>query len=282
MGLVKMKELLNQASEKNRAVGAFSVGNLEMVKGAVKAAEDMNTSIILQIAEVRLPHSPLALMGPMMVEAAKHAKVDIAVHLDHGKTIQVLKQALDYGFTSVMMDGSHLPFEENMAKTLEAANLAREYGATVEAELGLVGGSEDGSTDGGIRCTNPEDARTFCGRTGVDALAVAIGNAHGNYPVAPRLAFDILEAIDQKTGIPLVLHGGTGITPEDFRKAIGLGIRKINIATASFDSLTNEAAKYLESEGKHDYFGLNEAMVRGVYENVKQHIRIFNCVEPLT
>ncbi|WP_349945961.1 class II fructose-bisphosphate aldolase [Lacrimispora sp. BS-2] len=282
MGLVKMKELLNQASEKNRAVGAFSVGNLEMVKGAVKAAEDMNTPIILQIAEVRLPHSPLTLMGPMMVEAAKNAKVDIAVHLDHGKTIQVLKQALDYGFTSVMMDGSNLPFEENMAKTLEAVNLAREYGATVEAELGLVGGSEDGSTDEGIRCTNPEDAGTFCQRTGVDALAVAIGNAHGNYPVAPRLAFDVLEAIDQKTNVPLVLHGGTGITPEDFRKAIGLGIRKINIATASFDSLTKEAAKYLESEGKHDYFGLNEAMVQGVYENVKQHIRIFSCVEPLT
>jgi fructose-bisphosphate aldolase class II len=282
MGLVKMKELLNQASERNRAVGAFSVGNLEMVKGAVKAAEDMNTSIILQIAEVRLPHSPLTLMGPMMVEAAKNAKVDIAVHLDHGKTIQVLRQALDYGFTSVMMDGSTLPFEENMAKTLEAVNLAREYGATVEAELGLVGGSEDGSTDEGIRCTNPDDARTFCERTGVDALAVAIGNAHGNYPVAPRLAFDVLGAIDQKTNVPLVLHGGTGITPEDFRKAIGLGIRKINIATASFDSLTKEAAKYLESEGKHDYFGLNEAMVRGVYENVKQHIRIFQCVEPLT
>ncbi|ADL06478.1 class II fructose-bisphosphate aldolase [Lacrimispora saccharolytica] len=282
MGLVKMKELLKQASEKNRAVGAFSVGNLEMVKGAVKAAEEMNTSIILQIAEVRLPHSPLMLMGPMMVEAARNAKVDIAVHLDHGKTLPVLKQALDYGFTSVMMDGSTLPFEENMAKTLEAVRLAREYGATVEAELGLVGGSEDGSIDEGIRCTNPDDARTFCQRTGVDALAVAIGNAHGNYPVAPRLAFDVLKAIDQKLDVPLVLHGGTGITPEDFRKAIGLGIRKINIATASFDSLTKEAEQYLESEGKHDYFGLNEAMVRGVYENVRQHIRIFQCIEPLT
>ncbi|WP_077612530.1 class II fructose-bisphosphate aldolase [Clostridium sp. Marseille-P2415] len=281
MALVKMKELLNQASEKSRAVGAFSVGNLEMVKGAVKAAEEMNAPIILQIAEVRLPYSPLALMGPMMVEAAKNAKVGIAVHLDHGKTVKVLKQALDYGFTSVMMDGSTLPFEENIAKTLEAANLAREYGATVEAELGLVGGSEDGSTDEGIRCTNPGDARTFCERTGVDALAVAIGNAHGNYPVAPRLAFDVLKAIDQKTDVPLVLHGGTGITPEDFRKAIGLGIRKVNIATASFDSLTREAAKYLGSGGKHDYFGLNEAMVRGVYDNVKQHIRIFHCTEPL-
>ena len=282
MGLVKMKDLLNQASEQNRAVGAFSVGNLEMVKGAIKAAEEMNTPIILQIAEVRLPHSPLSLMGPMMVEAARNAKVEIAVHLDHGKTIGVLKQALEYGFTSVMMDGSTLPFEENINKTLEAARLAKEYGATVEAELGLVGGSEDGSTDEGIRCTNPEDAKVFCEKTGVDALAVAIGNAHGNYPVAPRLAFDVLKAIDEKTDVPLVLHGGTGITPEDFRKAVGLGIRKINIATASFDSLTREAEKYLKSEGRHDYFGLNEAMVQGVYENVKQHIRIFNCVEPLS
>ena len=282
MGLVKMKDLLNQASEQNRAVGAFSVGNLEMIKGAVKAAEEMNTPIILQIAEVRLPHSPLSLMGPMMVEAARNAKVEIAVHLDHGKTIGVLKQALEYGFTSVMMDGSTLPFEENINKTLEAARLAKEYGATVEAELGLVGGSEDGSTDEGIRCTNPEDAKVFCEKTGVDALAVAIGNAHGNYPVAPRLAFDVLKAIDEKTDVPLVLHGGTGITPEDFRKAVGLGIRKINIATASFDSLTREAEKYLKSEGRHDYFGLNEAMVQGVYENVKQHIRIFNCVEPLS
>jgi fructose-bisphosphate aldolase class II len=281
MGLVKMKDLLNQASEQNRAVGAFSVGNLEMIKGAIKAAEEMNTPIILQIAEVRLPHSPLSFMGPMMVEAARNAKVEIAVHLDHGKTIGVLRQALEYGFTSVMMDGSTLPFEENMNKTLEAARLAKEYGATIEAELGLVGGSEDGSTDEGIRCTNPEDAKLFCEKTGVDALAVAIGNAHGNYPVAPRLAFDVLKAIDEKTDVPLVLHGGTGITPEDFRKAVGLGIRKINIATASFDSLTREAEKYLKSEGRHDYFGLNEAMVQGVYENVKQHIKIFNCVEPL-
>lgn len=281
MALVKMKELLKQAAEKHTAAGAFSVGNLEMVKGAVKAAEEMNTPIILQIAEVRLPHSPLVLMGPMMVEAAKNAKVDIAVHLDHGKTLKVLKQALDYGFTSVMMDSSTLPFEENIAMTLEAERLAKEYGATLEAELGLVGGSEDGSTDEGIRCTNPKDAREFCERTRVDALAVAIGNAHGNYPVAPRLAFDVLEAIENETEVPLVLHGGTGITPEDFRKAIGLGIRKINIATASFDSLTREAAKYFKTEGKHDYFGLNEAMVRGVYENVKQHILIFNCKEPL-
>lgn len=281
MALVNMKELLNQALDKNRAVGAFSVGNMEMVKGAVKAAEEMDTPIILQIAQVRLPHSPLTLMGPMMVEAAKNSKVDIAVHLDHGKTMEVLEQALEYGFTSIMLDGSNLPFEENIKKTLEAARLAKKYGADLEAELGLVGGSEDGSTDEGIRCTRPEKAKVFCERTGVDALAVAIGNAHGNYPVAPRLAFDVLEEIKKKTDVPLVLHGGTGITPEDFRKAIGLGIRKVNIATASFDRLTKEARNYLGSDGEHNYFSLNEAMVRGVYNNVKEHIRIFHCTEPI-
>ena len=281
MGLVVMQGLLTRAAEKKCAAGAFSVGNLEMVKGAVQAAEEMQTPIILQIAEVRLKHSPLNLMGPMMVQAARDAKVDIAVHLDHGQTMSVLKQALDYGFTSVMMDSSTLSFEENIIKTKEAKALAQSYGATLEAELGLVGGSEDGSLDQGIRCTDPQAARQFCEQTGIDALAVAIGNAHGNYPAAPRLAFDVLGKIQEETSVPLVLHGGTGITPEDFRKAISLGIRKINIATASFDSLTREAEGYLQSEGKHNYFGLNEAMVAGVYQNVKEHIRIFNCTEQL-
>ncbi|MGL5434683.1 MAG: class II fructose-bisphosphate aldolase [Lachnospiraceae bacterium] len=281
MALVTMKELLGRAATENRAAGAFSVGNMEMVMGAVQAAEEMNTPVILQIAEVRLKHSPLELMGPMMVEAARRAGVDIAVHLDHGKTIDVLQQALDYGFTSVMLDGSSEPFNENIKATKAARALADRYGATLEAELGLVGGSEDGSADQGIRCTNPEDAYIFCGETGADALAVAIGNAHGNYPVAPQLAFDVLQQIDERVAVPLVLHGGTGITPSDFRRAIGLGICKINIATASFDSLTKEAQQFLAAAGSHNYFGLNEAMVRGVYNNVREHIRIFNCMEPL-
>lgn len=277
MGLVTMKTLLMQAAKEDRAVGAFSVGNMEMVKGAIQAAEESKTPIILQIAEVRLGHSPLDLMGPMMVEAAKEANVDVAVHLDHGQTFAVLEQALEMGFTSVMFDGSTLPFEENIEKTRKVAELAKTYGATVEAELGLVGGSEDGKKNHEIRCTDPEDAKRFCEQTGADALAVAIGNAHGNYPVAPTLQFDILEKINKNTGdIPLVLHGGTGITPADFRKAIHLGIRKINIATASFDSLTRKAEEYLKTDGRHNYFALNEAMVEGVYENVKRHIYIFN------
>lgn len=277
MALVTMKKLLEQAGKENRGVGTFSVGNMEMVKGAVWAAEELDTPIILQIAEVRLPHSPLALMGPMMVQAAKEAKVDVAVHLDHGLTMETVKKALELGFTSVMYDSSTYPFEENMARTREVVEIAKKYGATVEAELGLVGGSEDGSCDHGIRCTDPEDAKVFCENTGIDALAVAIGNAHGNYPVAPTLAFDVLEEIDQKTEIPLVLHGGSGITDEDFRRAISLGIVKVNIATASFNQLTKRAEEYFRTEGAHNYFKLNEAMVQGTYENVRHHIEVFNC-----
>ena len=278
MALVTMKALLEQAQAERRGVGAFSVGNMEMVKGAVQAAEELGTPIILQIAEVRLKHSPLHLMGPMMVQAAKEAGVDIAVHLDHGLTIGTVRQALELGFTSVMYDRSTHPIEENIGRTREVAEMAKEYGATVEAELGLVGGSEDGSCDHGIRCTDPRDAKIFCERTGVDALAVAIGNAHGNYPVAPKLAFDVLEQIHAETeGLPLVLHGGSGITDEDFQTAIRKGIVKVNIATASFNRLMERTEEYMQTEGAHNYFSLNEAMVRGTYENVKHHIEVFCC-----
>lgn len=276
MALVKMKDLLKRAEEKNIGCGAFSVGNMEMVKGAIRAAEELNTPIILQIAEVRLKNSPLHLMGPMMVQAAKEAKVDVAVHLDHGLTFETVDKALELGFTSVMLDASTLPFEENIAKVKTVVEKARKYGATVEAELGLVGGSEDGSCDHGIRCTDPDDAVVYARETGIDALAVAIGNAHGNYPVAPTLAFDVLEKIHEKVDIPLVLHGGSGITDKDFQRAISLGIRKVNIATASFNSLTAHVEKYMASTDKHNFFDLNETMVQGTYENVKRHILVFN------
>lgn len=276
MALVKMKDLLRRAEEKNIGCGAFSVGNMEMVRGAIRAAEELDTPIILQIAEVRLKNSPLHLMGPMMVQAAKEAKVDVAVHLDHGLTFESVDKALELGFTSVMLDASTLPFEENIARVKAVVEKARKYGATVEAELGLVGGSEDGSCDHGIRCTDPDDAVVYARETGIDALAVAIGNAHGNYPVAPTLAFDVLEKLHEKVDIPLVLHGGSGITDKDFQRAISLGIRKVNIATASFNSLTAHVEKYMESTDKHNFFDLNEAMAQGTYENVKKHILVFN------
>lgn len=277
MSLVTMQELLDDAEQNGRAVGAFSVGNMEMVMGAVRAAEELRTPIILQIAEVRLPNSPLHLMGPMMLAAAKNASVDIAVHLDHGLRPETVHKALELGFTSVMFDGSQLPLQENIDIVKNVVNLAGDYGATVEAELGVVGGNEGEGKAHQILCTDPDDAVRFCDETGVDALAVAIGNAHGNYPRLPELRFDVLEAIHKAVSVPLVLHGGTGITPEMFRKCIALGVRKINIATASFDALARSAKAYCdEKDGAPNYFELSGREAEGVYENVKRHIEIFN------
>ncbi len=275
MAIVTLKELLTSASEKNISVGAFSVGNMEMVLGAVRAAEELNTPIILQIAEVRLPTSPLDIIGPMMVAAAENSEVDICVHLDHGLNYETVEQALDLGFSSVMLDGSLLPIEENIELTQEVVELASEYGASVEAELGVVGGNEGGGKAHEIQCTDPLSAIKFCLETNIDALAVAIGNAHGNYPVAPKLRFDVLKAINGACKTPLVLHGGTGITPDDFQECIRNGIRKTNIATASFDAVTNAAKAMCNADGVN-YFKLSQAMQDAVYENVKKHIKIFN------
>ena len=275
MALVTLKELIKRADKKGIAVGAFSVGNMEMILGAVKAAEELKTPIILQIAEVRLPTSPLNIIGPMMVAAAENSNVDICVHFDHGLNYETVLQALDLGFTSVMLDGSLLPYDENISLTKKVVEVAQEYGASVEAELGVVGGNEGGGKGHEIHCTDPTLANDFCKRTGIDALAVAIGNAHGNYPVAPKLRLDVLKEIDENCDTPLVLHGGTGITPETFQDCIRNGVRKVNIATASFDAVA-KSAKEASSADKLNYFNLSQCMADAVYENVKKHIRIFN------
>lgn len=273
--LVNMRDLLKDAQKGNYAVGSFSVANMEMVLGVLKAAEELSAPVILQIAEVRLKQSPLELIGPLMVAAAKNAKTPVAVHFDHGKTKEKINQALEIGFTSVMFDGSHLPLEENISQTLDIIKAAREYGAAVEAEIGCVGGSEDGSEDIAINCTKPEDAVRFAEETGVDALAIAIGNAHGNYKSTPKLRFDILEECARLVSAPLVLHGGTGISPEDFVKCSKTGIKKINIATATFDSVENSVRTCYNENKIKGYYDLQAAEVAGAYENAKRHILIF-------
>lgn len=273
--LVNIRDLLADAEKGNYAVGSFSVANMEMVLGAVQAAEELNAPIILQIAEVRLKQSPLEIIGPLMVAAAKSAKVPVAVHFDHGKTLKKINQALEIGFTSVMFDGSHLPLDENIAMTNRVIESAKKYDAAVEAEIGCVGGSEDGSEDIAINCTKPEDAVKFERETGVDALAVAIGNAHGNYKATPKLRFDILETVDKMTKTPLVLHGGTGISPDDFVRCSKTGIKKINIATATFDSVENSVRDCYKNKSIKGYYDLQAAEVDGAYNNVKRHILIF-------
>ncbi len=273
--LVNMRDLLADAQDGNYAVGSFSVANMEMVLGVLKAAKELNAPVILQIAEVRLKQSPLEIIGPLMVAAAENADTPVAVHFDHGKTLEKIGQALDIGFTSVMFDGSHLPLSENIEMTKKVIETAREYDASVEAEIGCVGGSEDGSEDIAINCTKPEDAVRFESETNVDALAIAIGNAHGNYKSTPKLRFDILEEVEKATDVPLVLHGGTGISPDDFVKCSKTGIKKINIATATFDSVEKTVREKYSHNNIHGYYDLQAAEVEGAYQNAKKHILIF-------
>lgn len=277
MPLVNMKELLNEASLSDWAVGSFSVSNMEMVMGILRAAEETESPVILQIAEVRLKYSPLDLIGPLMVSAAENANVPVAVHFDHGTTIGAIEHALDLGFTSVMIDGSKLSLKENIAITREVVALAGDYGADVEGEIGSVGGSEDGSEEIAVNCTSPEQALRFQNETKVDALAVAIGNAHGNYKHEPKLRFDILEQVSSQLSVPLVLHGGTGISPEDFKKCISLGIKKINIATATFDAVDNNVRAAYEKGVIKGYYDLQLAETDGAYKNAMKHIEIFGC-----
>ena len=210
-----------------------------------------------------------------MVAAAENADTPVAVHFDHGKTEEKIKQALDLGFTSVMFDGSHLPLDENIATTKRIIDIAGKYNASVEAEIGCVGGSEDGSEDIAINCTKPQDAVRFEAETSVDALAIAIGNAHGNYKDVPKLRFDILQKVNEMTNTPLVLHGGTGISPDDFVKCSKNGIKKINIATATFDCVEQSVRQAYEQDAINGYYDLHHAEIEGAYQNAKKHIMIF-------
>ena len=270
MSLVNMRPLLYKAAKDGRAVGAFSVAGLEMIQGVVLAAEKTNTPVILQIAEARLATSPLHLIGPAMLAAAGKAKVEVAVHLDHGTTEGCIREAMDLGFTSVMFDGSHLPLEENIAMTKRFVALAHARGVNVEAEIGRVGRTESGE-DAPMAYADPAEALRFIRETNVDALAVGIGNAHGVYTAAPQLRFDILEQISGSTPVPLVLHGGTGISPEDFRNAIRLGVRKINIATACFQA----AAIAAHAAQEHNIFDVSRRMTDATAHAVLEHLQIF-------
>ncbi|KMN43777.1 class II fructose-bisphosphate aldolase [Bacillus sp. LK2] len=275
MPLVQMKDILKKAYQENYGVGAFSVANMEMVMGAIKAAEELRSPLILQIAEVRLNHSPIHMIGPLMVAAAKEATVPVAVHFDHGMTIERIKETLEIGFSSVMFDGSHYPLEENIQKTKEVVELAKKYGATVEAEIGRVGGSEDGSEDIEMLLTSTQEAKRFAEETNVDALAVAIGNAHGMYNGNPNLRLDRLREINEVVHIPLVLHGGSGISPEDFKQCILHGVRKINVATATFHNVITAVNTAVGNAPYSDYFTYHQDVISAAYENVKNHMRIF-------
>lgn len=232
MPLVTAKELLKKAQQGGYAVGAFNVENMEMVQAVVAAAEELKSPVIMQTTPSTVKYAGLDYYYANVKAAAEKASVPVVIHLDHGNSFDLAMQALRTGYTSIMIDGSHDSFEENIKVSKAVADACRPSGVSVEAELGKVGGKED-DLDGGEDnpYTNPQEAKEFVEKTGVDSLAVGIGTAHGVYKGKPNLQFDILSQIREVVDIPLVLHGTSGVPDEDVKECIKRGICKVNYAT---------------------------------------------------
>jgi len=238
--LVSSKEIIRIAQAKNEAVAAFNVTGLTSLKAIINAAEEVNRGVIIEFVQVHEIDGIIDLdtIGPLMVMMAEKAKVPVAVHLDHCIDLDYFHRALEMGFTSVMFDGSALPYEENVAQTTLAVNLAHEYGATVEAEIGKMAGftlNNDGVVENRAcdrsNFTNPLQAKDFVQRTGVDMLACSFGTSHGMYVAAPQLDAELVKEIFEATNVPIVMHGSSGVKDEDYAKVINNGVRKINYYT---------------------------------------------------
>ena len=245
---VTSKEMIYAARKGGYAVPAFNAENLEMVQAIVAAAEKMNSPVMIQTTPSTVKYLTLRQAVAMVKAEAEAAKVPVALHLDHCESYEGVVDAMDAGYTSVMIDASKLPYEENIAVTRKVVEDARARGITVEAELGTVGGKEDGhSAD--IAYTDPDEAIDFFSRTGVDIFAVAIGTAHGFYKGEPKLNFELLDKLAKAIEAPLVLHGGSGIPDEMIRRTIELGINKVNFATELRAAMTVAVREALTDEG---------------------------------
>lgn len=235
--LVTLKEILNLCEARGCAAGSFNTPNLESIMAVIGAAEELNVPVIIQHAQAHESIMPLDTIGPIMLELAKRARVPVAVHMDHGETVEYVYRALEMGFTSVMYDGSTLSFEENAANTQLVVSMAKRTGASVEAEIGCMGRRETGAgtaqaeKDPEKIYTDPDQAKKFVEMTGIDALACSFGTTHGVYISEPKLDFSVVENVRKKAHIPVVMHGGSGVSREDFRTAISKGVRKVNYYT---------------------------------------------------
>lgn len=275
--LVSLKELLQIAENNNCAVGAFNTPNLECLNAVLDASEEKNVPVIIMHAEVHESVSPLSVIGPVMVMMAKKAKAPVCVHLDHCEHLAYMEEALEIGFTGVMYDGSLLPRDENLQNTKKAVALARRYGAGVEAEIGSLAAREGtGGASGLPVYTDPDDAAAFCDETGIDALAPSFGTCHGLYKADPVLDMERLGEIRAKTGLPLVMHGGSGVSPEDYRMGIKKGLRKINYYTYMSNAGAKAVKTLLEQRDVTYYHDIALTAQTAMREDVLRAIRIFS------
>ncbi|MDO4285330.1 MAG: class II fructose-bisphosphate aldolase [Eubacteriales bacterium] len=287
--LVTLKDVMKIAEERKIAVGSFNTPNLESLQAVIEAAEELDLPVIIQFAQCHESMIPLDTIGPIMVAQARRARVPVCVHLDHGETLPYLQRALELGFTGIMYDGSVLSYEENRTNSKKVVEMAAKTGAGVEAELGSMGRRESGAGDGSGEedetkiYTDPLLAKQFVEETGIDLLACSFGTTHGIYLTEPRLDFDVVREVREKTaGIPVVMHGGSGVSREDFRKAILSGVRKINYFTYMDKSGGTAAREYAESieSGEPVFFScVLERAREAMKENVKDAMKMFALLD---
>lgn len=268
-----MKDILAFYDSRNRAAGAFNCYNYETMRGVIEAAEEAQTPVIIAFGENYLPNMELAEVADLASNFSSKYKVDFALHLDHCKSIDLIERAIESGFTSVMYDGSALPFEENLAKASEVVKLAAQANVSVEAELGSIAlGAESNEEGADEQYTNPEQARIFAEDSGVDALAVSIGTVHGMYTGEPHIRTDILAKINDRVGLPLVLHGGSGTPAETIQQCIDLGIRKINVNTEISSFVSSRIKSLMLEKEKIHYSALSLYARDAVKEIVQQYL----------
>ena len=271
--LVNLNDVLKDAQKGGYAVGLFNTTDSDMLEGVIAAAEELRSPVIIGTAEVLLPYGELKLIAPSIIAAAKRATVPVVVHYDHGLTFDRCIEALQLGFSSIMFDGSAGDSETNLAETREIVKIAHSMGVSVEGEIGHVGNA-DSCENAEDMYTTPEEAEAFINATGVDALAIAIGTAHGAYKNKPCLDIERLKAIRAKVDTPLVLHGGSGLSDDDFRNTIREGIAKVNIFT---DLCLAGTKAMVESADSLGYLELRNKKVEYIKQAAMTKMKLFGC-----
>lgn len=279
--LITLQEALEYANEKEVAIGAFNVTNLEHIQAVLETAEKLNVPTIIDFAQTHEENNVAYLdeIGPIMVLMAERSKVPVVVHLDHGVDLDYIEKSLKMGFTSVMFDGSALPYEENVKKTKKAVEIAHKYNATIEAEIGKMAGitlnnegiTENRKSDRSMY-TDLAEAKDFVEKTGVDCLAASFGTVHGEYFSEPKLDFELVKELRDATGVPIVMHGGSGVGHDDYKKVIKNGVRKINY----FTYMDKAGAEGINKNGPFKFF--NEAAKAGkdaMQKDVESAMRCF-------
>ena len=273
--LVNLKEILKYAEDNKCAIGMFNATGLDSIKAIIEAAEELNTPVILAHAEVHNIYNDISLIGPIMLDVAKRAKVKVCVHLDHGTSLEMIKKAIEIGFTSIMIDASSLKFEDNIKLTKKVVSMCHSLNISVEGEIGRIKSLND-TSDSEYYYTKASEAEIFVKETGVDALAIAFGTQHGFYKEKPELKIDVIKNVKKVVNIPLVMHGGSGLSEEQFEKCIDAGIRKINYYSYMSKAGYDAAKKVIESNKTNYMHDVEYASYKAMKEDLLKTIKIFN------